>query len=146
MLRDDVLHILAEHKEELTRKGVVTLSVFGSTARDEAGPDSDVDLLVELDPNDRPFGLFRFIALQHFIEDLLGCKVDLVEKSALRSELKDEVLREAIRAAWISPRTTARHGQCDPGDSHLHVWPVLRRGRLRSAMPRRGALPLFNSR
>ena len=49
MRRDEVLSIIAAHRDELRRMGVLSLSIFGSVARDEAGPQSDVDLLVELD-------------------------------------------------------------------------------------------------
>ncbi len=73
-----------------------SLSVFGSVARDEARPDSDVDLLVEFD---RPIGLFAFVALKLYLEQILGQRVDLVTPDALRRQFSDEVLREAVRAA-----------------------------------------------
>ena len=57
----DVLRLLAEHRDELERLGVASLTLFGSVARDEAGPRSDVDLLVELE---RPMGLFGFFAIK----------------------------------------------------------------------------------
>jgi len=96
MKRDEVLGRLAAHREELQRRGVRSLSVFGSVARDEARPDSDVDLLVEFD---RPIGLFGFVALKLYLERILGPRVDLVTPDALRREFSDEVLREAVRAA-----------------------------------------------
>ena len=58
--------------------------VFGSFARDEEKPESDVDLLVEFDHSE-PIGLFRYIGMRLAIEDLLGRKVDLVEDGTLRS-------------------------------------------------------------
>jgi hypothetical protein len=94
MKRSDVLRILHEKRGELSEKyGVKSLALFGSVARDEARPDSDVDLLVEFD---RPVGLFAFIGLQQFLETLLGCKVDLGTLRSLKPRLKDSVLQEAI--------------------------------------------------
>ena len=97
MKRDEVLRILAEHRDELRAAGVRSLSLFGSVARDEAGPDSDVDLLVEFD--DRPIGLFEYLGIEEMIAGWLGCKVDLVDPRGLKAGLRDRVLREAVRAA-----------------------------------------------
>ena len=97
MKRSDVLSILHEKRGELSEKyGVKSLALFGSVARDEARPDSDVDLLVEFD---RPVGLFDFIGLQQFLETLLGCKVDLGTLRSLKPRLKDSVLQEAIHVS-----------------------------------------------
>jgi uncharacterized protein len=98
MKRAEVLRILHENRGELAEKyGVKSLALFGSIARDEARPDSDVDLLVEFD---RPVGLFAFIGLQQFLETLLGCKVDLGTLRSLKPRLKDSVLQEAIYISW----------------------------------------------
>ncbi len=95
MRRDAVLQILAAHRDEIAGFGVSSLSIFGSVARDEAGPESDVDLLVEFGV---PVGLFEFVALKDFLEGLLGRRVDLATPDALRESMKAEVLREAVRA------------------------------------------------
>ena len=98
MERDKVLRILTAHRNTLRQRfGVRSLALFGSVARDEASGSSDVDLLVEFD--DRPVGLFHFFTVQHYLEDILGVeKVDLVMPDALHTELKNDVLREAIHA------------------------------------------------
>ena len=97
MRRDDVIRRLTEQRRELEQNyGVETLFLFGSTARDEASPESDVDLLVEFG---RPIGLFKFIELQQHLESLLECKVDLGTKRSLKPFIKDEVLKDAIRVA-----------------------------------------------
>jgi uncharacterized protein len=97
MKRAEVLSILRERRGELAEKyGVKSLKLFGSVARDEAGPDSDVDLLVEFY---RPMGLFGFIGLQLFLETLLGCKVNLGTLRSLKPRLKDSVLQDAILVA-----------------------------------------------
>jgi len=82
--RDEVLAIAA-------RYGVRNVRVFGSVARGEDHEDSDVDLLVQLDPG---VTLLRPAALERELEALLGRKVDVVSERALRPRLRDEVLRE----------------------------------------------------
>jgi predicted nucleotidyltransferase len=96
MRRDEALAILAAHKDDLKSHHVRSLSIFGSVARDEARPDSDVDCLVEFD---KPVGLFAFIGLKLYLEEILGTKVDLAEPEALRPKMRDRILSEAIRAA-----------------------------------------------
>lgn len=97
MRRDEALAILRAHTEELRSTFAVrTLSLFGSVARDEAGPGSDVDLLVEFD---RAVGLFHFIRLKDRLAEILGCDVDLATPDALKRQLRDRILAEAVRAA-----------------------------------------------
>ena len=97
MTRQDVLDKLEANRSELRQMGVKSLSLFGSLARDEATDRSDVDLLVEFD---RPIGLFQFIRVQQHLQEILGVnRVDLVMLDALHEELRDDILRDAIRAA-----------------------------------------------
>ncbi len=95
MRRVEVLGILAKHRDQIKGLGVGSLDLFGSVARDEARPDSDVDLLVEFAIEATLFDLFR---VRRYLEDILQCKVDLGTKSALRQHLREPVLRELIRA------------------------------------------------
>ena len=96
MRRDETLRILSAHTEELKGFGVERIAVFGSVARDEAGPESAVDLLVEFN---KPIGLFGFVDLKNRSEELLGRPVDLVTKDGLKRQLRDRILKEAIPAA-----------------------------------------------
>jgi uncharacterized protein len=96
MRRDEALALLGNHREELRRLGVQSLAVFGSVARDEAGPESDVDILVELG---RPMGYFGFFDIQAYLQDLFERPVDLVTREGLKRQLKDRILKEAIPAA-----------------------------------------------
>lgn len=96
MTRDQLLAQLAAIRPELDKLGIASLRVFGSYARDEARPDSDVDLLVEF--KETP-DLFEFIRVKHRLEDLLGLSVDLVTKGGLRHEMREGILAEAILAA-----------------------------------------------
>ena len=95
MKREEVLAILADHQERLKALGVKSLDLFGSVARDEARSDSDVDFLVEFT---KPGGLFQLFRVQHYLEDILGCPIDLGTEDALREHLREPVLKEAIRA------------------------------------------------
>lgn len=94
MKRDDVLAVLQDEQPRLRSEfHVKSLALFGSVARDEASPESDVDLLVEFDG---PMGFFGLIRLQEYLEGRLGCKVDLGTPGSLKSRIKDRVLAESI--------------------------------------------------
>ena len=73
-----------------------SLDLFGSVARNEARADSDVDLLVDFE---RPIGLFHFFRVQRRLEELLGARVDLVMRDAVKPQLRERIFAEAIRAA-----------------------------------------------
>ena len=91
---EDVQRILAGHKAELKAQGVKSLAVFGSVARGESEPDSDLDLLVEFD---RAIGLFHFIHVKDRLKDILGgVEIDLVIRDAVYDELKDDIYTEAV--------------------------------------------------
>ena len=88
--------MLRAHEGELEAAGIVRLSLFGSTARGEAGA-ADVDLLATLDES-RTLSLLDVIHLENQIADLLGERVDLLVNGALRPHVKANVDREAISA------------------------------------------------
>ncbi len=96
MGRQEVLNQLASHRGELRELGVKSLSLFGSVARNQASPDSDVDLLVTFD---RPVGLFHFARVRRRLEEILGSPVDLVTEEALRAEMREQIQRQLVRAA-----------------------------------------------
>lgn len=86
--------LLDAHRGELqSRYGVRELALFGSRVRGEARASSDLDVLVEFD---RPPGLLKFLELEDYLSSLLGLRVDLVRKAALRPELREEILEEAL--------------------------------------------------
>ena len=88
------LELLSQHKAELqNRFGVTDLALFGSTVRDTASVDSDVDILVDFDG---PATAKRYFGVQFYLEDLFGRSVDLVTQKALRKELRPFVEREAL--------------------------------------------------
>ncbi len=94
MDRAKALAVLRRSKPELvSRFGVKRLALFGSVARDGAGADSDVDVLVAFDG---PATSARYFGVQFHLEDALGCPVDLVTEKALRAELRPWIERDAI--------------------------------------------------
>jgi uncharacterized protein len=97
MERDKVIATLRAHEPELRAAGVVRLSLFGSTARDEARPDSDVDLLASFDEA-RNLSLLDMIGIENRLADLLGHPVDLIEEGTLRPRARQSASREAVRA------------------------------------------------
>lgn len=95
MNRARVLTILSNLKPYLFQQfGIRELALFGSTARDEATEESDVDILVSFDDIATSA---RYFGVQFYLEDNLGCKVDLVTDKALRKELRPFIEKEAIR-------------------------------------------------
>ncbi len=89
-----VLQILSDAKQELMhRYGVTRLALFGSIARDEAHPDSDVDIVVAFDG---PATSKRYFGVQFYLEDKLGCRIDLVTEKAMRAELRPFIEKEAV--------------------------------------------------
>jgi predicted nucleotidyltransferase len=92
-----VLRKLRDAEAALRREGVSGIWVFGSVARGEAHPDSDVDLAVEFDPDRRPI-LFTLTRLQELIEAKLGAKVDLGLRRDLRPHVAQAFERDAVRA------------------------------------------------
>lgn len=95
MDRKRALELLTRSKPDLeARFGVTQLALFGSTARDTATSSSDIDVLVAFDG---PATSKRYFGVQFYLEDLLGCPVDLVTEKALRSELRPHVEKEQVR-------------------------------------------------
>ena len=96
MNRDEALAILSEHKIELQQKhGVKSIAIFGSTARNEAGPESDVDILVEFE---KPVGYFKLADISFYLEEKLGQEVDLATPGALRSPVRERVYQDLVYA------------------------------------------------
>ncbi len=94
MNRQRALELLAHSKPELqSRFGVTQLALFGSTARDAATNSSDIDVLVAFDG---PATSRRYFGVQFYLEDLLGCPVDLVTEKALRPELRPYIEQERV--------------------------------------------------
>lgn len=96
MNRDEAIRLLREHQDDLRRLKVEAVYLFGSVARQEAGPTSDVDVLIDVV---RPFTYLDLVEVQSYLEGLFGCSVDVGTRAMLRADLQSEVWREAVRAA-----------------------------------------------
>jgi uncharacterized protein len=93
--RERVLRVLRGQERELRARGLTRLALFGSTARGDRCPESDVDLLIEVDPG-RRFGLFAFLDLKNDLAALIGRPVDLAFADAMRPRLRAAVLQDAV--------------------------------------------------
>jgi uncharacterized protein len=94
MRKDEAIKLLSQHKPVLVQRfGVTDLALFGSTARDEARDDSDLDVMVEFDGRSTAK---RYFGVQFYLEDLLNCPIDLVQKNAVRAELKPYIEKDLI--------------------------------------------------
>jgi uncharacterized protein len=91
---DEAITILKQHYQPLKNLGVKSLSIFGSVARDEAHPESDIDILVEFL---EPPTFDHYMDLKFYLEDHLGRSVDLVSHKMLKPQIRQTVEKEAIR-------------------------------------------------
>ena len=92
---DTVVETLRTHESELRKLGVCHASVFGSVARGEARPDSDVDVLVELDQH-HPMGIFEYARLKLYVNEILNGAADVVNRRTLKPLLHDSILSDAV--------------------------------------------------
>ncbi len=89
---EEIKEIIQRHKEDLKKEyGVKEIGLFGSYVRGEQKKISDVDVLIELE---KPIGFVKFIKLENRISDILGLKVDLVTKKALKPYIGKRILQE----------------------------------------------------
>jgi uncharacterized protein len=97
MDKDRIIVILRQHAPELRAAGLVHLRVFGSVARGEASPQSDVDLMADFDRSKR-LTLLTVGSLERRLGDLLGLKVDLSAAEWMKEPVRKQALREAVIA------------------------------------------------
>ncbi len=97
MTRAEALRSLRERESDLRRLGIVTLSLFGSVARGEEQPGSDVDLVARMDYDQvRTLGPFGFFGIEDRIAEMLGVAVDLVTEPACKHRLQAEIDRDRV--------------------------------------------------
>ena len=97
MSRDEVLSKLRQHAPELQARGILHLALFGSTARNEAEAESDVDLMAEYDPT-RQLSLLDISRFHLDLQEMLGAKVDLANRLRMRPIIKESAEEDAINA------------------------------------------------
>jgi predicted nucleotidyltransferase len=95
MRRDDIISQLRVHADAIRAFGVTALFLYGSAARDEIGETSDIDLFADVDY--RRFGFVPFMDLREFLRKALGRNVDFTTRNALHPDLKDRIVRSAIK-------------------------------------------------
>jgi len=92
--RRKIENILRKHKQELKKRfKLKEIGIFGSFVRDEQKKRSDIDILVEFE---KPIGLFEFMDLEEYLMKILGAKVDLVSKKALKPRIGKRILQEVV--------------------------------------------------
>jgi predicted nucleotidyltransferase len=97
MDRQDAIAILRQHADALRSKGVRHAALFGSVARGDNRPDSDIDILVEFDPSAR-VTIFDYVGLKNYISTLFEGPVDVIDREALKPHLRQPSVRDAVYA------------------------------------------------
>ena len=95
MKRADAITLLQAHEAQLKQLGVLTLYMFGSTAREEAREGSDVDLFFDYDKG--KLGLFELMDVKEYTSGILGCKADIMTRDSIHRVLREEIESSAIR-------------------------------------------------
>jgi uncharacterized protein len=90
---DAALEVLRRHRERLSSMGVVHAGIFGSLARGDAGKRSDIDIFVV-----RELGVYEFVGTQHFLQDVLHPRVDLIERDAVKPAIRERLFAHAVNA------------------------------------------------
>ncbi len=97
MNRQEIIARLRENEAELRRRGVCHAALFGSRARGDAGPGSDTDIMVEIDPAAR-IGVYEYVGLKDYIGSLFEGPVDVVNRDGLKPYLKPAAMSDAVYA------------------------------------------------
>jgi len=93
--RADLVAQLRAHADAIRGQGIVSLTIFGSRARGDERPDSDLDVLVAYDPQ-RPFTLYDLVRVERLLEDLTGLDVHVSTRDGFHPQRLDHVLKDAI--------------------------------------------------
>ncbi len=96
MTRDEATTELVRHTDALRDRGARAAFVYGSTARDEARDDSDIDIFIDIEPG-RKFSLLDLVGMQRYLAEELGVEIDLTTRSSLHPKLKEQIESEAVR-------------------------------------------------
>jgi predicted nucleotidyltransferase len=97
MNRQEILNRLRENERALRERGVMHAALFGSCARGDDRPDSDIDILLEIEPR-AGIDLFEYVGIKHYLEDLFAARVDIANLAYLKPLVRPRAEREAIYA------------------------------------------------
>jgi uncharacterized protein len=95
--REEVLAVLKAHEAELRARGVAHVALFGSLARGEARADSDVDLMVDINPSSR-IDLWDYVGVMHYLQDLFAISVDVANHETLKPHVRPSAEQDAVYA------------------------------------------------
>ena len=97
MKKEQVIATLRAHQRELRDRGVRHAALFGSIARGEDDVTSDIDVLIELEPQ-APVGLFEYVGIEQYLDDLFVGRVDVANRESLKAHVRPSAERDAIYA------------------------------------------------
>ena len=97
MTSQEALAVLLQHRDELQSRGVRHAALFGSVARGEARADSDLDIMIELEP-DAKIGVFEYVGIKQYIAELFSEPVDIVDRRGLKPHVRPSAESDAIYA------------------------------------------------
>jgi predicted nucleotidyltransferase len=95
--REAIIATLRAHQAELSRRGVRHAALFGSIARGKGKRTSDIDILIELDPQ-APVGLFEYAGITQYLTDLFPVRIDIANRSSLKPLARPSIERDALYA------------------------------------------------
>jgi predicted nucleotidyltransferase len=96
MSRNEVIERLQRNADAIKGMGATSLYLFGSAARDDARPDSDLDLFIDYDPA-RRFSLIDLVGIKQFLEEKMSTEIDITTRDSLHPMLKVEIEQSAVR-------------------------------------------------
>jgi hypothetical protein len=97
MNREQVIATLRAHEPELRQRGVLHAALFGSVARGEAKPTSDIDIMIEIAP-EAPIDLFAYVGITHHLSDLFSGRADVANRNRLKPLVRPSAERDAVYA------------------------------------------------
>lgn len=97
MRRDQIIATLKAAEPELRKRGIRHAALFGSIARGEERPDSDIDILVEFEPGEEG-SIYDYVRLKEYVAGLFGGPVDVIDRNALKPHLRAPAARDTVYA------------------------------------------------
>lgn len=94
---EDIIATLRANETSLRELGVTHAALFGSRVRGEGRPDSDIDIMIELDPG-RSMGVYTYVGIVQYIEDLFPIQVDVSNRAALKPHVRPRAEQDAVYA------------------------------------------------